>query len=220
MNMRRSDRRSESTLATVLRAAAAVAAVLFCAPCAARAQETSPQALRDARRNELEARQRALRSLENLGVKKGSGTPSEQAQHLAFQQFKEDFETLQTANNSLLDALAAGPKPDYAQVKKQAGEIRKRASNIKTNLVLPEIEKDEKQKKREAAADSEALKADVVALDAAVQSFVTSPMFQELGVLDANNSVKARSDLETIIRLSEQIRRNAEALAKAAGKGL
>ena len=215
--MRRSDRRSESTLATILRAAT-VAAVLLCAPCALRAQDTSPQALRDARRNELEARQRALRALENLGGKKDSRAPSEQAQHLAFRQFKEDFETLQAANYYLLDAAATNPNPDYAQVKKQAGEIKKRASSIKTNLVLPEPLKDEKVKKREAAADNEALKADIVALDAAVQSFVTSPMFQDLGVLDANNSVKARSDLETIIRLSEQIRRSAEALGRAAGK--
>lgn len=216
--MRRSDRRTESTLAAILRAASVAVALLF-APGASWAQETSPQALRDARRNELEARQRALRSLENLN-KKGNRAQATRAQQLAFQQFKEDFETLQYANFSLLDALVAGPDPDYGQVKKQAGEIKKRASSIKTSLVLPEPEKDEKQKKREAAADKEALKADVVALDAAVQSFVTSPIFQELGVLDANNSVKARGDLETIIRLSEQIRRTAEALGKSAGKGL
>ncbi|HYG81655.1 MAG TPA: hypothetical protein VD861_14765 [Pyrinomonadaceae bacterium] len=216
--MRRSDRRTESTLAAILRAAAVAVPLLF-APAVARAQEPSTQALRDARRNELEARQRALRSLENLN-KKGNRAQATQAQQHAFQQFKEDFETLQYANFSLLDALAAGPNPDYGRVKKQAGEIKKRASSIKTSLVLPEPEKDEKQKKREAAADKEALKADVVALDAAVQSFVTSPIFQELGVLDANNSVKARGDLETIIRLSEQIRRSAESLGKAAGKGL
>lgn len=217
--MRRSDRRTESTLATILRAASIAAVLFFFAPGALRAQEPSTQALRDARRNELESRQRALRSLETLGGKKGSMTPSEQAQHVAFQQFKEDFETLQTANYSLLDAVAAGPSPDYGQVKKQAGEIKKRASSIKTNLVLPEPEKDEKPKKRDSAADNQALKADIIALDAAVQSFVTSPMFQDLGVLDANNSVKARGDLETIIRLSEQIRRSAETLGKAAGKG-
>ena len=217
--MSRSERRTESTLATVLHAAA-VAALLFFTTGALRAQETSTQALRDARRNELEARQRALRSLENLGGKKGAKSPTAQAQRLAFQQFKEDFETLQEANYSLLDALVAGPNPDYGQVKKQAGEIKKRASSIKTSLVLPEPGKEEKPKKREAPATNEALKAEVVALDAAVQSFVTSPMFQELGVLDANNSVKARGDLETIITLSEQIRRSAEALGKAAGKGL
>ncbi|HJU56546.1 MAG TPA: hypothetical protein VJ715_18315 [Pyrinomonadaceae bacterium] len=216
--MCRSDRRTESALATILHASA-LAALLFLAPGALHAQETSTQAMRDARRNELESRQRALRSLENLN-KKGQKARATQAQQLAFQQFKEDFQTLQEANFNLLDALATGPVPDYGQVKKQAGEIKKRASSIKTSLVLPESEKDDKTGKREAAANNEALKAEVIALDAAVQSFVTSPIFQELGVLDANNSVKARGDLETIIRLSEQIRRSAEALGKAAGKGL
>lgn len=216
--MCRSDRRTESTLATILHASA-LAALLFIAPGALRAQETSTQATRDARRNELDSRQRALRSLENLN-KKGQKARADQAQQLAFQQFKEDFQTLQEANYNLLDALAAGPVPDYGQVKKQAGEIKKRASSIKISLVLPEPEKDDKTGKREAAATNEALKVEVIALDAAIQSFVTSPIFQELGVLDANNSVKARGDLETIIRLSEQIRRSAEALGKAAGKGL
>jgi len=45
-------------------------------------------------------------------------------------------------------------------------------------------------------------------------------MFQQLGTVDANHSAKARRDLDSIIRLSEQIRRRAEVLNKAAGKNL
>jgi hypothetical protein len=199
--------------------AIAVVTLLSLFPSALRAQEPSSQSLREARRLEMEARQRSLWNLEKDAHKRrGEGVKVSREQRLAYQQFTEDFETLQVANYALVDAVGYGPGFYYGEVKKQAAEIKKRTSRLKETLLLPEPEEDRKQKKSDESLTGETLKAAITAINALVQSFVTNPMFQQLGTVDANNSMKARRDLDGIIRLSEQAHKCAEALNKAAGK--
>jgi hypothetical protein len=199
--------------------AIAVVTLLSLFPSALRAQEPSSQSLREARRLEMEARQRSLWNLEKDAHKRrGEGVKVSREQRLAYQQFTEDFETLQVANYALVDAVGSGPGFDYGAVKKHAGEIKKRTSRLKETLLLPEPEKDQMQKKSDESLTGETLKAAITAINALVQSFVTNPMFQQLGTVDTNNSTKARSDLDGIIRLSEQAHKCADALNKAAGK--
>jgi hypothetical protein len=51
-----------------------------------------------------------------------------------------------------------------------------------------------------------------------VKSFVWNPVFQQSGIIDVQNSAKARRDLEGILKLSEQIRKFADAVGKNSGK--
>ncbi|HEX8920923.1 MAG TPA: hypothetical protein VF766_05575 [Pyrinomonadaceae bacterium] len=218
--MCRSDRRIEAVCSSIFYATA-VATLIFFSTSMLRAQEPSSQSLREARRLEMESRQRALWNLGKVSRKPGEKLKISEAQRLAYQQFTEDYEMLQVANYALADAVGAGQKLDYGEARKQAAEVKKRASRLKETLLLPESEKDDKQKKGEdESLSSETLKPAVSNMNALVQSFVTNPMFQQLGTVDANHSAKARRDLDSIIRLSEQIRRRAEVLNKAAGKNL
>ncbi|HEX8141140.1 MAG TPA: hypothetical protein VF553_00990 [Pyrinomonadaceae bacterium] len=175
------------------------------------------QSSRETARAEMEARQRALWNLEKV-KQKLSRRPSEP--HLmTYQQIKDDFEQLQRVNYHLAGTVIAGQAIDYAQIRKDAAEVKKRASRLKNNLVLPEFEKDEKlQKSLDQLAASEELKPAIDALDAIVNRFVWNPVFQQPNVLDVENSVKARRDLEAILKLSEQIQKRAEALSKTAAK--
>jgi hypothetical protein len=172
------------------------------------------QSQREAARIDLEARQRALRNLENL-KRKLSRRPPEP--HLSYQQIKVDFEQLQLVNHHLAEAGASTSALDYGQIKRDASEVRKRASRLKTNLLLPEPDRDEKLQKSREAYTSEELKPAIDTLDALVRRFVWNPVFQHPNVLDVENSVKARRDLEGIIKLSEHIQKRAEALSKLAG---
>lgn len=169
---------------------------------------------REAARAEMAERQRALRSLENV-KRKLSRRPPEPS--LAYQQIKEDFERLQFANYHLSGAGASVSTLDYGQIKKNAAEVKKRASRLKTNLLLPEPDKDEKLQKSREAFNGNELKPAIDALDALVKRFVWSPVFQHPNILDVENSVKARLDLEAIIKLSEHIQKRAEVLSKQAG---
>jgi hypothetical protein len=172
---------------------------------------------RDTARADLEARQRALRNLERVKEKLSRRPPEPRL--VTYQQTREDFEQLQLVNYRLAGVIAAGPALDYEQIRKDSAEVRKRASRLKSNLLLPEPAKDEKQQKsREELIANEELKPSIEALNALVNSFVWNPIFQQPKVLDVEHSVKARRDLEAIIKLSEQIHKRAEALAKATGK--
>jgi hypothetical protein len=147
-----------------------------------------------------------------------SKIPSER--RVPFKRMKEDFEQLQLTNNRLREAAGSDSALDYVQVRKDSADIRKRAARLKNDLLLPEPEKDEETKDVEKEFPAEDLKAMVSALDALVKSFVQNPVFQQPNILDAKLWAKARSDLEDIIKLSEQIQRITSAKSKASGKKL
>ena len=175
----------------------------------------SPRALhKHAQSQTLEARERELRSLR---IRKER--PREP--RLDYQQVKEDVEHLQVMNRHLSEAVGAGgPALDYRQIRKNATEVRKRAARLKINLLPPEPEEGEKPKEGTDGFTTADLKSAVDALDALVKSFVGNPISQRPVVLDMEASAGARRDLEGIIRLSEEIRRRAGALGKAAGKSI
>ena len=196
------------------RAASASLAALFAValtPAAPRAQ-TSPQAARDARRAEMEMRQRMLRDLEKL--KKGAAKKPDRRP--LYTEVAEQFQQLQVVNYSL--ASVADPKValDYARVRRESAEVRKRAARLKSYLSLPEVEGSQRQDDAAEIQTPEALRAAVGRLDALVNSFVWSPVFQKPDVVDLEQSSKASRDLAGILGLSERIRKSAEELARGA----
>jgi hypothetical protein len=182
--------------------------LLCCCAATVRAQEPSAQSVREARRADIESRQRALWTLEKEAHKRGQNSAKNSTNNLAYRQFKEDYEALQIASYSLTD-LVALKNFSYDDVSKQAAEVKKRAARIRTTLVLPEAEK--APKKEPEVRD---LKTAATDLESLVQRFATNPMFQELTVLDANHTMNARRDLDDIVKLSELIRKLAEDLKK------
>lgn len=192
-------------------AAVRFAAAVIVLSCAAQARAQSAQQRRDAQRADMEARQRALRTLSDELKKSQRKQPDTRP---SYQQVAEDFEQLQLRNYNLSAAAEPGADLDYARVGEEAAEVRRRAARLKSTLALPAAKKDEKQKKEEGAPGPDDLRAAISSLDALVKSFAWNPVFQKPDVLDAENSARASRELEEILRLSEQIRRAAEALGK------
>src|SRR5215208_5532789 len=91
------------------------------------AQEPSSQSSRDARRAEIESRQRALWTLEKEARKNRNKARTPSANNPALQQFKDDFEGMQLANNELADLVVAAEPFDYREIGKQASEVKKHA---------------------------------------------------------------------------------------------
>jgi hypothetical protein len=197
-------------------AAAFVPALLLPAvPGVSRALAQTP-AQRDAARADLEARQRALRNMDNVKAKLSKKRP--EPRPVVYQQTKEDFEQLQLINYRLSEMVAKSAALDYEQISKDAAEVKKRASRLKGSLLLLEPDRGEKPQKSREERATEELKPAIGQLNELVNSFVWNPVFQHPQVLDMEHSVQARRDLEGIIRLSEQIHKRAEALSKAPGK--
>jgi len=191
----------------------AALALVALSPAAARAQ--SSQAARDARRMEMEMRQRTLRDLEKMVNKKRSKAPDARP---VYNEVAEEFKQLQLVNYSL--AGVADPKAtlDYARVRKESAEVRKRAARLKSYLSLPEVEADGRQEKAEEMRTPEGLRAAVGRLDALVNSFAWNPVFQKPDVVDLEQSAKASRDLAGILGLSERIRKSAEELGRSVAK--
>ncbi len=159
-------------------------------------------------------RQWALRQVEKL---KDAPPEGEKVMRPNYEDVAQDFEQLQVVNYSLAGAAAAKGAPlDYELIKKNASEVRKRASRLKACLLLPEIKDEQARIKALEAQTPEALRAAVASLDSLVNSFAWNPVFHQPNVVDLEQSSKAARDLAGIISLSEQINKRASEMSKLA----
>jgi hypothetical protein len=206
-----------STLRLATYATPAALALILLSPCAARAQTPQAARDRDARRADMEMRQRALWDLEKL---KNPSQPEAKvpSRRPTYRDVEEDFEELQLRNYSLAVAAGRVGPLDYALIKKEAAEVRKRAARLKLYLSLPKTGEGQKTEKVSEVLSAEGLKSAAATLDALVNGFVWNPVFRRPDVVDLEQSSKASRDLAGIIGLSEQIRKCAEDLGKGGAK--
>jgi hypothetical protein len=191
-----------------------ITAVMYSSsPVAPRAQ--SSQSSRGARRIETDSSPGPPRGLERLVY---TPPPSPRRARPSYQEVAEDFKQLQLRNYNLSQAASRGAPLDYARIRTEAAEVKKRASRLRKYLLLPQPNDDLKTDEGEGIVSPEGLTAAAASLDALVNSFVWNPVFQQPGVINLELSSKASRDLEAIIRLSEQIRRSAENFGKGASK--
>jgi hypothetical protein len=129
---------------------------------------------------------------------------------------KEDYEGLQKANNNILTMLSTGRELDYRTIADASSEIRKRASRLKSYLLTLEMVKEnEKRRKGSDEITAAQMKASLLSMDASIVRFIANPIFRDFGkVVDVDNSIKARDDLDSIVELSEKIKKSAERTMK------
>lgn len=131
---------------------------------------------------------------------------------LALEQLQKDFKGIQATNLEMVKKLSQGGSPDLKFFAQSADEIKKFAARLKTNLALPEIEKDEKKLPQNTVLTVVKLKVSILNLGKLVYNFVKSPLFQQINVVDPNESLKVHLMLNEIIELSESIKKNCEHL--------
>lgn len=199
----------------LLLAAAAGTAQAQAPPGATAPTRIDPKADTHARTN----REARLRSAEM-----GAEADKINRQHLAaaIEQTKQDFKRIQLLRNELVDRLVSKRPLDYRQVAADAEEIHKRSGRLKTFMMKAAVadeKKDEGGEKPEAHApvyDEPAMRSALVKLCNTIYSFTNNPMFKNPGVVNAEEPTKAGAELLAIIELSENVRRNAERLSRAA----
>ena len=162
-------------------------------------------------------REARLRSAE-IGTT--GGQMSQQQLAAAIEQTKNDFKRIQLLRNDLIDRLVSKQPLDYKQLTGQAEEVHKRANRLKSFLMKPgeKAENEGGEKKPEGRQgpeyDEAGMRSALVRLCNTIHSFTGNPMFKNPAVVDAQQPAKAGGDLLAIIELSENIRRNAERMAK------
>lgn len=140
-----------------------------------------------------------------------------QAQYkLVYSQIKGDFERIQQLNNRLMNVATVTSSSDLKRIAELTLEVKKSASRLKLNLGLPESQEEEKGQKNQSRYDlDERLDRSIMMLDHSITSFVNNPLFKHgTNVINAQYVTRASSALNSIIEVSESIRKSAEQLSK------
>ncbi|HZE71526.1 MAG TPA: hypothetical protein VE135_18635 [Pyrinomonadaceae bacterium] len=125
-----------------------------------------------------------------------------------FAQIREDFRRLQIINNEMMRTVFVNSNVDRKLIAVTTAEINKRAMRLSANLVLPRIDDQAKNQKPDDARNDGNLQAGLLALDHCIMSFVANPLFKQPNVVDSESALRARSDLNLIIRLSERLKKD------------
>jgi hypothetical protein len=131
-----------------------------------------------------------------------------------FPQINDDFQRVQVIHNELVRMVQSDKGLNYSRLADLTGDMKKRGSRLRENLALPQAEQTSAQTKRPDVVDEQQVRKDIVALHDLVVTFVASPLFKNLGVVDAKVIDQAAEGLDKIIDLSEQIKKAAKLLDK------
>ena len=129
-------------------------------------------------------------------------------------QIKEDFKSIQSLNNTMMAKAWSREELDYDYISDKVSQIRAKAVRLKTNLSLPEAEDVEKKQLDSMVTGVKEFRAALLLLDRSIMSFVTNPLFKEGNVVEVNLATKASRDLETVVQLTNRIKKAASALNK------
>ena len=146
------------------------------------------------------------RSDEIERIHRASATITKERYVTRFPQIKEDFERIQLININTLQAPTLDLNRDQDKIVEATGEIKKRASRLKSNLFPSDSNVREKPSERHYPQGLKSLLAD---LDRVISNFVRNPMFENTRVVDSEDSAKAEQDLELIIELSTKAKKKA-----------
>ncbi|HYP26093.1 MAG TPA: hypothetical protein VE262_05180 [Blastocatellia bacterium] len=133
----------------------------------------------------------------------------------AVEKVREDFKQIQIVRNGIVRKLIANQPLDYKVIAEESAEIHKRADRMKTYMLPPVPDDQDKSYKSQIEFDKDEMKDALVRLCNMIAVFVDNPAFKAPGTTDVEQSTKAGGELLSIIELSSNIKRSAEKLNKA-----
>ena len=149
--------------------------------------------------------------LRNFGNE--AGGPADQRRLKALMvQTEEDFNRILALHNELARALSSKNAVDYRFVSDTTAEIKKRATRVQSSLKLEPEEGYTPLKVDEINDDG--MKDALIKLCKQIRSFVTNPSIENPNTVDAEQLKKARHDLDSVIQLSAQLKKDADKLKK------
>jgi hypothetical protein len=165
-------------------------------------------------------RQVDMQMIEQALTTEGRAPRVKQYPPAVLDQIRSDFLQIQVTERQLTKAAGAQLDIDMKLVGQLTGEIRKRSRRLKENLALPQPETQQSVvgASSPVATTSERFRMSLTDLSDLIESFVSNPMFEHTKLFDQKLSDKATGDLDAIIRLSAEIKRDSEKLRKSQDK--
>jgi hypothetical protein len=182
-----------------------IALVVFAAAQSAYGQKAAPQ-------RDMSGAEQNVRAMEI-----GASTPKDSKTIIT--EVNEDFDRIRAINEEVKTATSSNTSLSYKSISDSAVEIKKRATRLKANLTgLPKADKEEKHQKQNVPLDEAQMRSLLSSLNGVMTSFLSNPVFSDMGTLDNQLAFKARRDLEALIELSDVVKKGAEKLGKRAGQ--
>jgi len=132
-------------------------------------------------------------------------------------QINQDFIKLHTINDETIAALSSAQSLDYKVLCEATADIKNRATRIKYNVALLQVADKGERIRYEETLDG--LAAMIAELNRLINSFLSSPIFRLSSPNDADLRMKARYDLEGIIKLSDAMNKLAKRMSRAPASG-
>jgi hypothetical protein len=149
--------------------------------------------------------------LRNFGTEPAKNSDRKQLEALMLQT-EQDFNRILQLHNQIVRAVSSDQPLDYSFVSEAAAEIKKRASRLQSTLMLKESDEHQKDPVKPAETEGGQLKHALLTLCKEIKSFVTNPVIETPGTVNAEQLEKARHDLAAIVRLSGEIKKDADKL--------
>jgi len=161
------------------------------------------------RLNEMRQREISLRNVTAAGVSAGDDRRIE----ARVEQIKHDYKQIQVLRNELVRSISAPDQPLNLQlISDGTREIKKRASRLQGNLALRLPVGEEKSLTSDDHMSNKKVREVLVTLCQRILEFTTNPIFENLGTVNVEQATKAKRDIESVIELSNAIRKSAERL--------
>jgi hypothetical protein len=151
-----------------------------------------------------------------LNVMKNDAKAATERRRNLFPQINEDFQRIQVIHNEIVRMLQPDKGLNYDRLADLTSDLKKRSARLRENLALPQPEKSDTPPTRSDAIDDAHLKKTIADLHDVIVNFVANPLFKNLGVVDAKVIDAAGKNLDDILGLSEEIKREAKLLGKTA----
>ena len=153
------------------------------------------------------------RELNIRALEIGANSPKDAKTILA--EINEDIERLRAINDEFKRANSSSESLNYKSIAENSVEIKKRGNRLRANLAgLPNPGKDEKHPKQNIPSDEPQIRSLLSTVNTVMTSFLTNPVFSDMGALDNQLALKARIDLDYLIELSDVVKKGSEKLRK------
>jgi hypothetical protein len=176
--------------------------IFFFAPIAA-------QSGGDPAKAQMQEMTRREMQLSNLGADKGSPNDPKRSQAM-MDQVSEDFQRILTLHNEIVRAITTNRPLSYRFISDATSEIRKRSARLQSSLKLQKPESATETQK--TLTDLKAIQTNdkLLLLCRQIESFVRNPIIEKPGTVDAEQLEKARRDLQSVVELSEEIKKQVD----------
>jgi len=153
------------------------------------------------------------RELQLKGVGGDKGHPNDPKRSQALMdQVSEDFQRILILHNDIVRALVENRTLSYKFISDAASEIKKRATRLQSSLKLQKPESATANRVTGTALEAMQTKDELLLLCKQIENFVRNPIIEKPGTIDAEQLGNARKDLQSVVEISDAIKKQADKL--------